>query len=110
MFGDPAVTGKPAGDDLREGKRTVLIAQTWAATDQAGRAELAARLGTADLDVDGVDRLREVIVASGALERVETMIDDLVAEAAHQLDVLPITDHGRTALQAMSGLVTRRAG
>jgi len=26
VFGDPQETGKPAGDDLREGKRTVLIA------------------------------------------------------------------------------------
>ena len=26
VYGDPKVTGKPAGDDLTEGKRTVLVA------------------------------------------------------------------------------------
>ena len=38
VFGDPAETGKPAGDDLREGKRTVLIA---AALDRASPAQAA---------------------------------------------------------------------
>ena len=49
VFGDPVTTGKPAGDDLREGKRTVLVAF---ALDQALRAESAfmdAKLGSPDL-------------------------------------------------------------
>ncbi len=58
VFGDPSVTGKPAGDDLREGKRTVLVARTAELTDDAGRATLLERLGTAD----GVDAVRELIV------------------------------------------------
>ena len=35
VFGDPEVTGKPAGDDLREGKRTALIAHAGAAATPA---------------------------------------------------------------------------
>ncbi len=38
VFGDPVTTGKPAGDDLREGKRTVLVAF---ALDQAAPEESA---------------------------------------------------------------------
>ena len=108
VFGDPAVTGKPAGDDLREGKRTVLVAHAWAGTDVAGRAELASRLGTADLDADGVNRLREVITASGALGRVETMISELVAESDGHLAALDLTHDGRTALRTMADLVSQR--
>ena len=41
VFGDEAVTGKPSGDDLREGKQTLLVALTEEATDDQGRALLA---------------------------------------------------------------------
>ncbi len=60
VFGDPAVTGKPAGDDLREGKRTVLIAHAYAQTTPAGRAVLRRHLGDPNLDAEGVRELRRV--------------------------------------------------
>ncbi|HWB36173.1 MAG TPA: polyprenyl synthetase family protein, partial [Rugosimonospora sp.] len=59
VYGDPARTGKPAGDDLREGKRTYLVASAFEAAGPADRAVLAAGLGDPALDRAGVDRLRE---------------------------------------------------
>ena len=44
VFGSPQATGKPAGDDLREGKRTVLLALTWGRCDDAGRRLLGSVL------------------------------------------------------------------
>ena len=84
VFGDPSVTGKPAGDDLREGKRTVLVARTAELTDDAGRALLFERLGTAD----GVDAVRELIGSSGALAAVED-------------DIARLEDQAETALTAL---------
>jgi geranylgeranyl diphosphate synthase type I len=75
VFGDPSVTGKPAGDDLREGKATVLVARTHELADDAGRGLLARTLGTAD----GVEQARDLIVSSGALAAVEA---DIAAQAA----------------------------
>ena len=52
VFGDPAVTGKPSGDDLRDGKRTVLVALALRradATDPAVATLLREGIGT-DLD------------------------------------------------------------
>nr|WP_255669862.1 polyprenyl synthetase family protein [Aeromicrobium wangtongii] len=77
VFGDPSVTGKPAGDDLREGKRTVLIARTQELTDDAGRALLAEALGTAE----GVGPITDLIRACGAWEAVEADISRLEDEA-----------------------------
>lgn len=91
VFGDPAQTGKPAGDDLREGKRTVLVAHTLAQADAAGRAELEAALGRPDLDPGTVARLRAVILDCGAVDAVEEEIAGLVATA-------------RTALGGTTGL------
>lgn len=77
VFGDPDVTGKPAGDDLREGKHTVLIARTADLTDDAGRALLARCLGTSD----HIAELRELIASTGAVESVERDIERLEGEA-----------------------------
>ena len=81
VFGDPVATGKPAGDDLREGKRTVLVAHALAGADDAGVALVESRLGDPGLDTETVDRLREVITASGAVDAVEADIARLAGSA-----------------------------
>jgi geranylgeranyl diphosphate synthase, type I len=88
VFGDPDQTGKPAGDDLREGKRTVLVAMTMEASTPAQRALLDKHLGDPGLDSDGVAELREVIVATGALARVEELIGPLTDQAVSALSPL----------------------
>nr|WP_231930559.1 polyprenyl synthetase family protein [Friedmanniella luteola] len=108
VFGDSAVTGKPAGDDLREGKRTVLVAHAYAGADAAGRALLAARLGDPDLDADGVAALQDVIVSSGAVDAVEAMIADGLARALAALGTAPVTDEGRRGLTALAEAAVRR--
>ena len=91
VFGDPVSTGKPAGDDLREGKRTVLIAHTLEGADAAGRQLLEELLGDPDLDEAGVARLRQVITASGAVDAVEA-------------EIATLADTARLALKSTSGL------
>ncbi len=84
VFGDPEQTGKPAGDDLREGKRTVLVARAAELTDDAGRDLLRTSLGTSD----GVDAVRDLIRTSGALAAVEDDIAGLEAAADEAIDRL----------------------
>lgn len=86
VYGDPEATGKPAGDDLREGKRTVLIAHALDTADDADRATIESHLGRHDLDTAGVDRLRGILTRVGAVDRVEALITDLVDEAHLALD------------------------
>jgi geranylgeranyl diphosphate synthase type I len=81
VFGDPAATGKPAGDDLREGKRTVLIAHALAGADDAGRELIESRLGDPAIDDETVQRLREAITAAGAVDAVEADIARLAGSA-----------------------------
>lgn len=79
VFGDPAATGKPAGDDLREGKRTVLVAKALERATPAQAATVRRLLGDPGLDAGGVEALREIIVSTGALTATEALIEDLVA-------------------------------
>ncbi len=108
VFGDPRVTGKPAGDDLREGKRTYLVAAAYAAADPAGRAELDRGLGDAGLDDAGVDRLRAVIADSGALARTEERITALTGTALATLAGADVDREARTVLAELAVAATRR--
>jgi geranylgeranyl diphosphate synthase type I len=103
VFGDPGVTGKPAGDDLREGKRTVLVARVAQLGTDADRELLARTLGTAD----GVDALRDLVERTGALAAVETDIDRLQRQAEEALDALPAG--GREVMEPLLLTATRRS-
>jgi geranylgeranyl diphosphate synthase type I len=84
VFGDPDTTGKPAGDDLVEGKRTVLVALALDAAPDDDAKRLDAALGTA-LSEPEVAELRAIIDGCGARAQVETMIDDLATQAIEAL-------------------------
>lgn len=86
IAGDPQATGKPAGDDIREGKRTVLIAETATRISPAQFEVLAARLGDPDLSDADVAECVEMITASGGLGAVEEFIAAQHAKAAAIVD------------------------
>lgn len=85
VFGDESVTGKPAGDDLREGKRTVLIALAREALDRSARTVVDEMLGDPQLAPGQVELLQATIRDTGALDRVEVMIADYAREADRAL-------------------------
>jgi geranylgeranyl diphosphate synthase type I len=101
VFGDPAVTGKPIGDDLREGKPTLLAALAHAEATGAGAHLLADRFGAADLTQAEAMQLRAVIDQSGARRQVETAIAELVTEAMQALDRLAVRPWPADAIAAL---------
>jgi len=105
VFGDPSLTGKPVGDDLREGKLTPLIASavTNVARDGSG-ADLALldRLGAPDLTDDEIAAVQHLLVVSGAVADVETAIDEQLNDALSALGTLPIATEARVALEEIA--------
>lgn len=108
VFGDPWQTGKPAGDDLREGKRTVLMAQTLLAANPVQTTQVHTLLGHPDLDETGVGVLRETIQATGALAVVEQLIGDLVRQARAALHAGNVPQPARDVLDALIDAATDR--
>ncbi|HUR08145.1 MAG TPA: polyprenyl synthetase family protein [Nonomuraea sp.] len=108
VFGDPAQTGKPAGDDLREGKRTMLVARTLAAASPGDAENVRALLGDPGLDEHGVAVLRGIIEGTGALRECEDMIGDYLGEALTFLGKAPITPEARAALSSLAVAATSR--
>ncbi len=108
VFGDPTETGKPAGDDLREGKRTMLIARTLAVASPAQAKEVNDTLGDPELDSAGVGRLRRIIEETGALAACENMIKSYLDDALSSLESAPITAEARKALADLAVAATSR--
>jgi geranylgeranyl diphosphate synthase, type I len=106
-FGDEGLTGKPVGDDLREGKPTPLLAM---ATGRATPAQAAvlALVGRPDLDGAQIEQLQAVLVDSGALAELEVEIERLTLEALDALDTADIDDDARKALVELAHYVAWR--
>ncbi len=90
VFGDPDVTGKPAGDDLREGKRTVLIAIARADLPATAVRLLDELLGDPSLDGEQIRMLQRTLLDAGSVEKVERMIAHNVELARAALDGAPL--------------------
>lgn len=101
VFGDPAVTGKPAGDDLREGKRTVLIATTRERVQRGARRVLDELLGDPNLSAEQISVLQRTILDSGAADELEERIAREAARARDSLEGAPLS---RTAINELSAL------
>ena len=97
VFGNPAQTGKPASDDVREGKRTVLLAIARARAGAAQARVIDERLGDPQLDEAGAAEVAAVITDTGALAACEAMIGEHVAEALAALGQAPTTDEAKKA-------------
>ena len=109
VFGDPSVTGKPAGDDLREGKRTAMVAMALEAADARQAAVVRRHLGDPHLTPDGVASLRSVLVETGAVDRVERLIDELTGDALAALEAAPVEGAAREVLEQLATAVVRRS-
>lgn len=108
VFGDPAVTGKPADDDLRAGKRTVLTALTWQRAGPDQRTTLGALLGNDALDDDGAEQVRAIIRSTGADRAVEDMITTRLGQVFSALDDAPIAGAARRTLADLAETAANR--
>lgn len=108
MFGNPAQTGKPTGDDLRAGKRTVLLATALARASSEQAAVIDRHLGDPMLDQAGTAEVQAVIAATGALAECERMIDAKVRDALAALSAAPVAPEVRSALTELAIAATVR--
>lgn len=108
VFGDPVVTGKPAGDDLREGKRTVLIALARAKLPIHLRNVVDELLGDPELDSRQVQMIRTALTDCGAVDHVERIIEHNVSLARDAIRDAPLAGSARAQLLALADTVTQR--
>ncbi len=106
-FGDTAITGKPVGDDLREGKPTPLMAIATARANATQLKELQL-VGNQDLTPEQIARVQQVIRETGALDELETVITRLTDEAIAAVQNVPFTQSVRDELITLAAYVSWR--
>lgn len=106
-FGESTLTGKPVGDDLREGKPTPLLAVANQHADD-GQAGVLSRIGSDDLTDDEIAEIQGVLVATGAVDVIEGDIQRLTDDALAAIDDAPIESDARTALIDLAHFVAWR--
>jgi geranylgeranyl diphosphate synthase, type I len=110
-FGDPARTGKPVGQDLREGKPTPLLAaaaERAAVEPTGGQAAALARVGEPDLTDADVAALQQVLVDSGALAEIEARVDELTGRAIDAIEAAEVDPEARDELIELARYVAAR--
>ena len=109
VFGDPDTTGKPTGDDLREGKRTLVVAETLARAGATDAERFENLLGATDLSVASVEWMCGLIEESGALVACENLIEEYAERALSALDSSELDPEARAPLRELVGAVTSRS-
>lgn len=108
VFGDPEVTGKPSGDDLREGKRTALIAYARSKANQDQSALISNYLGVPDLSDEHVAEFQDVIAETGAKDKVEELIAERAQLAFDGIAALQAPARTLSGLKALANLTINR--
>ena len=108
VFGDPSRTGKPVGEDLREGKPTMLASLAASTATGAAKRLFAERFGAPDLGEAEITAFQEAIEASGARQQVESEVDRLVVQAGSALAELPLLPEAVKALGELAEFVGDR--
>ena len=104
---DKGSTGKPIGDDLREGKPTPLLAIAFERADSIQRKVLDL-VGSVDISDQDVSNIQEVIKQTGALVALEAKISALTAEAIAGVKQAPITQSARDSLIELAEFISQR--
>ena len=119
VYGDPAVTGKPAADDLRTGKPTSLLMLALEMATPAQRDELSSPVAPTDLagavnpaegsgELNPIARRARLIAETGAPGRIEEMIRSRVDEGVAAISEAPIHPDARAALIELATVATHR--
>lgn len=108
VFGDSNITGKPAGDDLREGKRTVLVGLTRETLSHSVATIFDEMLASRELSEEQIAFLQQTIIESGALAKTERMIEDLAKQSEDALDAIEFPENAKAMLRQLANKVVNR--
>jgi len=107
-FGDPSITGKPVGEDLREGKPTPLYALAVSRADSRDMESLDQLYGRPDLTLDQIEDLRQLLTRTGARAAVEERIAQLVTEGIDALRDASLAGEASDEFESLARFVAER--
>ena len=108
VFGDPKVTGKPVGSDIREGKRTILVVKAYENASEAQREILNHVLGNQGAPQELIEEATDIIRETGALGYAEELERKLAEEAKEVIKLSDVEQETRDILIEFTDFVMKR--
>jgi geranylgeranyl diphosphate synthase type I len=109
VYGDASVTGKPTGDDLREGKKTVLIALSRETQSPSQSQTFEKYFGQPDLNSEGITALQQIILDSGAKDKLEKLIEELTEKSIAAIASPDFSEEGQQLFAELAHIATKRS-
>ncbi|WP_405624845.1 polyprenyl synthetase family protein [Streptomyces sp. NBC_00016] len=107
VFGSADGACAPGLGDLREGKRTVLLALGLRAATPAQQRRLRDLVGRADLDTQGAAEVRAILEKTGARQRTERMITSRYEQVLRVMDAAALPPAASRALRGLAVTATQ---
>ncbi|MDO5728960.1 MAG: polyprenyl synthetase family protein [Actinomycetaceae bacterium] len=108
VFGDEEITGKPATADIIAGKRTVLLTLALQTANDSQSAAIRRTVGNPAATDQEIEQVREIIRETGAYDRHETLIAELVQRGNSIVGSLELDDQRKRVLLQLGQLLTHR--
>ncbi|MEM0224465.1 MAG: polyprenyl synthetase family protein [Desulfurococcaceae archaeon] len=106
LYGDPGITGKPAGSDVKSKKKTLLIAKAYELAKHEDKKTLELvydNLSEAEITNEHVEEVRRIVKESGALDYAEESINNHVQSALSALEnSVEICDEAKDVLKRIT--------
>ncbi|MHA1906456.1 MAG: polyprenyl synthetase family protein [Candidatus Thorarchaeota archaeon] len=109
-FGDEATTGKSTDGDIKEGKKTMLLLQSYIHANPEQKGVLDALVGKEGISDDEVEKVRNTFKESGGFDATNKLMETMLAEGQAALDNAepPLTPKYKDFLLALSDFLTKR--
>ncbi|WP_122820925.1 polyprenyl synthetase family protein [Varibaculum vaginae] len=108
VFGDPSQTGKPAGGDLTEGKKTVLWFLAEQMLDDSAREKLHSVFGNRTATTQQISEVTAALIAQGVKNRHRELITEYAAKGDALVDSGDFDSAGRKALLKLGRSLVER--
>lgn len=108
IWGDPALTGKSAGNDIRRRKKSFPIVYAFERASGQNRDDLLRIYAQEEMDDDDVGRVLVILDAVGAREESQTLTEASAEEALEAIAPVSLPSWARTEAEALIDFLARR--
>ncbi len=109
LLGEEKIIGKPAGSDLREGKKTIVLSLALERCDGKERKIIQSVLGGKDIDLEDINRVRNIVRKTGALRLCGELIRDYIGKSKKALNKIDNFDAiARSLLIELADYISNR--
>lgn len=107
LFGDPKETGKPVGNDIREGKKTLYMLYAYARASDGEKAFLQSIVGSETVTQKDLVRVQEIVHQTGAYDRVEQKITQYAQAAKKEASRIYHSEVSRLLIEMLEYISAR---